>query len=78
MMMQEVLVHHVMVNFHSWDKDQRYDKRTDTYIKRLRDAAVSCNYIIECKCSCNKKTVVDFYDRRLRDCLLVGLYDDDV
>ena len=66
--MEEVLVRHLNIteattNFHNCDKDQRYDERTDIYVTKLRDAAISCNYIIECECSCKKETVVDFSDR---------------
>ena len=48
--MEEVLVCRVNIteattNFHSCDKDQRYNKRTDTYVIRLRDAAVDMTYI---------------------------------
>ena len=61
-------------NFHSKELDQKSDERMDTYVTRVKDAAVSCNYLFNCSC----QKVHDFSDELMRDCLLVGLYDDNI
>ena len=79
--MKNILVRRVNVaeartNFHSKELDQKSDERMDTYVTRVKDAAVSCNYLFQCPCAC--KLTSDFSDELMRDRLLVGLYDDDM
>ena len=51
---------------------QKLDERTKTYVTKLRDAAISCNYTINstCKCGCNVESVIAPSERAYRQCLL--------
>ena len=73
--MEKVLVCRINIaeattNFHSDIYNQKSDERTDTYVTRLRDAVVACQYFDQCTCECTKTITIDFSDR-----MLVGLYD---
>ena len=46
---------------------QKLDERTETYITKLRDAAVSCDYTINFTCKCKEESVVDYSDNLLKD-----------
>ena len=77
--MKDILVRRVNVaeartNFHSKELDQKSDERMDTYVTRVKDAAVSCNYLFKCSCQMTN----NFSDVLMRDHLLMGLYDDDM
>ena len=78
--MEKVLVRRINIaeattNFHSDLYNQKSDERTDTYVTRLRDAVVACQYFDQRTCKCSESMTFDFSDRMMRDRMLVGLYD---
>ena len=77
--MKNILVCHINLaetrtKFHSKELDQKSDEQMDTYVTRIKDAAVSCNYLFNCSC---QKTN-NYSEELMRDHLLVGLYDDNI
>ena len=81
--MEKVLVRRINIaeattNFHSDLYNQKSDERTDTYVTRLRDAVVACQYFDQRTCKCSESMTFDFSDRMMRDRMLVGLYDAEI
>ena len=57
---------------------QAPDEKTETYVTKLKDAAVSCDYTINFTCKCKEVSVVDYSDNVLKDHLLFSMYCKDI
>ena len=51
---------------------QMYNKLIETFISKIKDAAIPCNFRQRCKYG----DYVDYTDRMVRDWLLVGMHDE--
>ena len=60
------------------DLRQAPDERTETYVTKLKDAAVSCDYTINFTCKCKEVSVVNYSDNVLKDHLLFSMYCKDI
>ena len=51
---------------------QMYNKSIETFVSKIKDAAIPCNFRQQCKCS----EYVNYTERMVCDWLLVGMHDE--